>query len=44
MADLFRGVLCRFEKYPEDNVAATYGQAVNDEYGVMFPDFEYASM
>ncbi|EKM53625.1 uncharacterized protein PHACADRAFT_98884 [Phanerochaete carnosa HHB-10118-sp] len=32
-----------FERYPEDNVAATYGQPVKDEYGVMFPEFEYTS-
>jgi protein kinase A len=37
-------VVSRFEKYPEDNVAASYGQPVQDEYGEMFPDFEYASM
>ncbi|EGO00776.1 hypothetical protein SERLA73DRAFT_178710 [Serpula lacrymans var. lacrymans S7.3] len=30
-----------FEKYPEDNVASTYGLQVEDLWGNSFPDFEY---
>ncbi|PSR71716.1 hypothetical protein PHLCEN_2v12420 [Hermanssonia centrifuga] len=33
-----------FEKYPEDNIAtAAYGVSSADEFGDMFPDFEYTS-
>lgn len=33
-----------FEKYPEDNVAATYGDRGPDPYGKDFPDFDYTSI
>jgi hypothetical protein len=32
-----------YDKYPEDNAAATYGLPGPDPYGDAFPDFEYAS-
>ncbi|KAG6872517.1 hypothetical protein C0995_009207 [Termitomyces sp. Mi166 len=31
-----------FDQYPEDNVAAQYGQPGPDTFGSAFPDFEYA--
>jgi protein kinase A len=31
-----------FEQYPEDNVAAQYGQPGPDPFGSAFPDFDYA--
>ncbi|KAG6849400.1 hypothetical protein H0H93_008757 [Arthromyces matolae] len=31
-----------FDQYPEDNVAAQYGQPGVDTFGTAFPDFEYA--
>ena len=34
--------VARFERYPEDNAAATYGKDVPDPHGAEFPDFEYA--
>ena len=33
-----------FEAYPEENVAAEYGQQADDPHGSLFPDFEYSSM
>lgn len=33
-----------FEAYPEDNVAAAYGQQAEDPHGKEFPEFEYSSM
>ncbi|KAG6830431.1 hypothetical protein H0H92_000734 [Tricholoma furcatifolium] len=32
----------RFEQYPEDNVAAQYGQPGPDPFGSAFPNFDYA--
>ncbi|KAF9463591.1 kinase-like domain-containing protein [Collybia nuda] len=32
-----------FDKYPEDNAAAAYGQLALDPYGNSFPDFDYTS-
>ncbi|TFK26334.1 AGC/PKA protein kinase [Coprinopsis marcescibilis] len=32
-----------FDKYPEDNVAASYGLPTVDSYGMAFPDFEYTN-
>jgi hypothetical protein len=32
-----------FDKYPEDNAAAAYGQLALDPYGDSFPDFDYTS-
>jgi len=32
-----------FEKYPEDNAAAAYGQPGEDKFGDQFPDFEYTA-
>ncbi|KAH9888397.1 kinase-like protein [Cubamyces lactineus] len=32
-----------FERYPEDNAAAQYGEPTPDPYGNRFPDFEYTS-
>ncbi|KAG6853513.1 cAMP-dependent protein kinase catalytic subunit [Blastosporella zonata] len=31
-----------FDQYPEDNVAAQYGQPAPDAFGSAFPDFDYA--
>ncbi|KAI0686701.1 kinase-like protein [Cytidiella melzeri] len=33
-----------FEAYPEDNVAAAYGQQTDDPHGALFADFDYSSM
>lgn len=34
----------RFERYPEDNAAAAYGQPTSsDPFGDQFPDFDYSS-
>lgn len=33
----------RFERYPEDNASARYGEITSDPYGDRFPDFEYTS-
>ncbi|KAI0077186.1 kinase-like protein [Panus rudis PR-1116 ss-1] len=30
-----------FERYPEDNAAAMYGQPGEDKWGELFPEFEY---
>ena len=35
--------ILRFDNYPEDNVAATYGLTQMDLHGAAFPDFEYTS-
>ncbi|KAJ7647818.1 kinase-like domain-containing protein [Roridomyces roridus] len=32
-----------FDKYPEDDVSATYGLVTLDETGHLFPDFEYTA-
>ncbi|KAI0827697.1 kinase-like protein [Trametes gibbosa] len=32
-----------FERYPEDNAAARYGESAADMYGERFPDFEYSA-
>ncbi|KAH6910317.1 AGC/PKA protein kinase [Coprinopsis sp. MPI-PUGE-AT-0042] len=33
-----------FDRYPEDNVAATYGMPTEDRYGPQFPNFDYTSV
>ena len=42
-ADRSYSPLCRFDNYPEENVATLYGVPGPDPYGVHFPDFEYTS-
>lgn len=36
-------MLHSFERYPEDDVASTYGLPAIDPWGQDFPDFEYAN-
>ncbi|KAI0698292.1 kinase-like protein [Cerioporus squamosus] len=32
-----------FERYPEDNASARYGEVTSDPYGDRFPDFDYTT-
>ncbi|RDX44200.1 kinase-like protein [Lentinus brumalis] len=32
-----------FERYPEDNASARYGETTSDPYGERFPDFDYTT-
>ncbi|TFK87405.1 kinase-like protein [Polyporus arcularius HHB13444] len=32
-----------FERYPEDNASARYGEITSDPYGERFPDFDYTT-